>query len=639
MKSAPNETMKTIPLLVIDDEADLASIDTRGSYQTEDEILPDDYESPSVINGLIRDLLNKFDRKCYIAYTATPFANVLIPSDNYDPKLSNDLYPRDFIVDLPKPHGYFGAEELFGSANDTSEEGGGIDAIRIISENDLDHLQDYEVPHTMEKAILSFILAGAIRSYREKKDFPATMLIHINLRILDQLQLSNAVDIKFTELRDEWRYVRNGEIYDQLFNIWEEDFKHKINTQYHEGEIIFENLKNHISTFFESVQVRTINSASGEVLDYESEPNLKTIAIGGNKLSRGLTLEGLLISFFARRSIQYDTLLQMGRWFGFREGYEDLTRIYTTSELTRWFSDLADVEQSLREDMRIYKELHLSPLEVGMRVKAHPIMKVTGPSKRRFAQENIVSKSYSGLSSQTILFPFGNPELLASQAEHNYAVVKEFISQFGDCEFDKNRPIWYGISAEKIIDFLGKFNVVQNSHRFSSELMIPYIRESNESGELVKWNVAICSRGSFSEEMGDVDWGLKNIKINQINRSRILETDTVKAIVSPGDETMGLSLEELNNVNEYSREKNISKNRAARQIRSPSEGLILLYPISKYSGPNKEGNRRPLYKNTQDHYAKNLIGVAISFPYSNQTQPTQRYVVGTLPWRQEEDDL
>ena len=330
LENASEEAMRTIPLLVIDDEADLASVDTRGSYQTEDESLPDDYEPPSVINGLIRNLLSKFTHKAYVAYTATPFANVLIPLDNYDPRVSDDLYPRNFIANLPKPHGYFGAEELFGETDDTSGESG-LDVIRIISDDNLNDLQQRRIPLVLEKAILSFILAGATRAYREQKDFPATMLIHTNLRISEHQQLTAAVDEKFIELRDEWRYAKDGGIYDRLKELWDEDFRQIINEQYQKEMINFEDLKSHINTFFESVQVKMINSASGEVLDYEAEPNLKAIAIGGNKLSRGLTLEGLLISFFARRSTQYDTLMQMGRWFGFREGYEDLTRIYTTS--------------------------------------------------------------------------------------------------------------------------------------------------------------------------------------------------------------------------------------------------------------------------------------------------------------------
>lgn len=636
LENASEEAMRTIPLLVIDDEADLASVDTRGSYQTEDETLPEDYEPPSVINGLIRNLLSKFTHKAYVAYTATPFANVLIPSDNYDPRVSDDLYPRNFMVNLPKPHGYFGAEELFGETDDTSGESG-LDVIRIISDNDLNDLQQSRIPLVLEKAILSFILAGATRAYREKKDFPATMLIHTNLRISDHQKLTTAVDEKFTELRDEWRYAKDGGICDRLKELWDEDFKQVINEQYQEEVINFEDLKYPINTFFESVQIKMINSASGEVLDYEAEPNLKAIAIGGNKLSRGLTLEGLLISFFARKSSQYDTLMQMGRWFGFQEGHEDLTRIYTTSELTEWFSDLADVESELREDIRIYEEEHLTPLEVGMRIKAHPIMQVTSANKRRFASETTISQSYSGQSPQTIMFPLSKPEVLASQEDHNLLVVKEFLSQLGQHQFDKNRPIWFGISAEKIINFLEKFTVDQTARCFSSQLIIPYIKRCNESGELIKWSVGICGRESFDEEMNETDWGLRDIKINQISRSRIKDTDTLKAIVSPRDETIGLSTEDLEKVKEYSEEKAISQNTAARMVRSPTEGLILLYPISKHSKPEGEkGIRRPLYANSNDPLSKNLIGVAISFPFSPQLQPTKKYVVGTVPWRQSE---
>ncbi|MBU0727616.1 Z1 domain-containing protein [Patescibacteria group bacterium] len=197
LNTAPKEVMQTIPLMVIDDEADLASVDTRGSYQLEEEELPEDYEPPSVINGLIRNLLSKFYRKAYIAYTATPFANVLIPHDNYNLNLSDDLYPRDFIFDLPKPSCYFGAEELFGRMDDISEESmEGMDVIRHISDEDLVALQECRLPLVMEKAILSFVLAGAARKQRSSEDFPATMLVHISFRIYDQLQIHNVVEKK-----------------------------------------------------------------------------------------------------------------------------------------------------------------------------------------------------------------------------------------------------------------------------------------------------------------------------------------------------------------------------------------------------------------------------------------------------------
>ncbi|MBI2044929.1 Z1 domain-containing protein [Candidatus Pacearchaeota archaeon] len=642
LNSASEEIKRTLPLLVIDDEADLASIDTKGSYQAEDELLPEDYEAPSVINGLIRDLLNKFNRKAYIAYTATPFANILIPHDNYNPRFSDDLYPKNFIVNLPKPNEYFGAEELFGPMDYVSEdENEGLDVIRTVNDSNDFLLEQYSIMHPdMEKAILSFVLAGASRSYRSKKDFPATMLIHITLRTIKQEQLKEIVDRKFTEFKDEWRYNRKEKIYDQLRRIWGEDFLPVIQAKYPNKLINFKDIETNISTFFESVQIRSLNSVSGDsqALDYEKEPNLKLIAIGGNKLSRGLTLEGLLISFFTRRTKQYDTLMQMGRWFGFRGGYEDLTRIYTTPELSGWFSSLSQIEAELREDIKIYEELKLTPFEVGLRIKAHPVMQVTSPSKRRFANEVLISKTYRGLLSQTIKFPLNNLEVLSKREEENIAIVKKFLSELGELTgFHNERPFWKNVPAQKVIDFLNKFQTDESNLSFRPQLIIEYIKKLNEENELIKWTVAICGNKSYDSDLGDVDLGLK-IKINQINISQEEKNrNSLKGIVSQGDELIGLSSEKEDEVNNLIASTKIQKNNAARLIRDPSEGLILLYPISKNSKPHSK-NRIPLYEDPKDPLAKNLIGIAISFPEKSKIpQSDELYVIGTVPWRPEDE--
>ena len=170
LNRAPEDVRRNIPLLLIDDEADQASVDTRGTYQTEDEVPPADYEEPSVINGLIRDLLRLFSRKAYVAYTATPFANILIPHDTYDPQRQNDLYPRDFIVDLPGPDGYFGAEDLFGRFDPATGEILGLNIVRDVPDEDLQTLDTGNIPVSLEAAIIDFVLAGAARAQRGQTD-------------------------------------------------------------------------------------------------------------------------------------------------------------------------------------------------------------------------------------------------------------------------------------------------------------------------------------------------------------------------------------------------------------------------------------------------------------------------------------
>jgi hypothetical protein len=636
LNSAPSEVMRTIPIMVIDDEADLASVDTRGSYQGEDDPIPDNYEEPSKINQLIRDLLSRFHRKAYVAYTATPFANILIPHDAYDPKVSDDLYPRDFIIDLPKPSGYFGAEELFGRMNDSSEEQPeGLDIVRHISDEDLAALEKFELPTVMETAMLSFVLSGAARKYRSSSDFPSTMLIHIDSHIEPQTRIHDAIDKRFTQLKDEWRYDRNNGIRERFHELWKKDFLPVVRQHHPDKATDFAELEPHISSFFEAVRIKTINSDAGEVLDYQSDPTLKAIAIGGNKLSRGLTLEGLLVSFFVRRTVMYDTLMQMGRWFGFRAGYEDLTRIYTTPELDQWFSELAFVEYRLREDLQVFEEQQLTPLQVGMRIKTHPTMQVTSPLKRRFSSTTTIAQTYSGQVEQTFMFPLNRPDDLADQAEQNLLTVKEFLSHLGKPEISEKGPLWSAIKTHEIVEFLGKFVIDKCARNISLPLISAYIERQMSNGELVKWTVAVCGRESLDENLGEADWGLGATKIRQISRSRLRDTESLGVITSPNDESIGLSDEESKKAKSLI-EEGYSDNQAARRARSPTNGLILLYPISRHSRPIK-GNgvmRHPIYRDSNGPLARDLIGIAISFPHSAHPQPVEAYLTSlTLPWR------
>ncbi|MCF6153749.1 MAG: endonuclease [Candidatus Brocadia sp.] len=635
LDDAPEEVRRTIPLLVIDDEADQASMDTRGTYQTENEPLPDDYEEPSVINSLIRDLLRRFQRRAYVAYTATPFANILVPHDTFDPQVENDLYPKDFIVDLAKPDHYFGAEELFGRFDPvSSEQVGGLNIIRDVADEDLHSLEQEELPASVEISVIDFVLAGAARAHRGGGERPATMLVHVSRLIVEQQRMSDLIWHRFSELKDEWRYQRRHGIRERLQARWEEEFRPVTRASHLERDVSFEQIEPHVGPFFEAVQVRVVNSATGEVLDYEREPGLKAIAVGGNRLSRGLTLEGLLISFFVRQSIMYDTLMQMGRWFGYRSGYEDLTRIYTTAELAGWFSDLAFVEHQLREDLEVYENQGLTPYQVGMRIWQHPAMQVTSPLKRRFATATIISQTYAEQLVQTFKFPLRRPDDLAVQAEENLLTVRNFLTGLGMPQWEINGPVWSGVSPDAILEFLRRYSVDVQARSISPPLICAYIERQVELGELVRWTVAVLGRGNQDRTLGEALWNISGGHIWQVSRSRLGNTDSVRAIVSPGDEAVGLSLDARARMQEYLQQGE-TENRAARRSRPPEEGLIMLYPISRFSGYDLQpgGIRRPLYDDPADPRARDLIGLAISFPTSAHPQHVEAYLEGTVGWR------
>lgn len=643
LDSAPEDVRRTLPVLVIDDEADQASVDTRGSYQAEGEPLPDDYEEPTVINRLIRDLLRKFQRRAYVAYTATPFANILIPHNTYDPRFEIDLYPKDFIVDLPKPDGYFGAEEQFGRFDtDTNGSVGGLDIIRNVSEAELNDLKlNGTLPGSLEVAMLDFVLSGAARAYRraqqEQGDFPATMLLHGSHLVLRQIEMAGLIGQRFSELRDEWRYQRNQGILQRLEERWENEFRPVTTDSFPLRDATFSQIEVFIGPFFEAVQIRVINSRTGEVLDYEREPYLKTIAVGGNRLSRGLTLEGLLTSYFFRSTAMYDTLMQMGRWFGFRAGYEDLTRIYMTSDLSSWFSDLALVEYEIRQDIRMYEALNVTPTELGTRILGHPAMLVTSRLKQRFSRTIIVNQSYSSQVMQTFRFPFQKPDELYRLLETNLGTTRKLISMQGNPSWQNQIPLWQGVSPDAIIEFIQNYQVdVDIARNINPQALISYIQRQNELGELTTWKVAIRGRETEEPTLGSLDFGLVR-PIPMISRNRLAsDPDSLGIITNPGDEEIGLSAEQLERAAELRQSTGQAVNPVSRLVRPATEGLLLIYPVSRFSGYERtpRQSRRRMYENPNDSLSRDVICYAISFPKSDRAQVLRgEYVLGTVDWR------
>jgi hypothetical protein len=642
--SASEDIRKELPALFIDDESDQASVDTRGSYQNEDAFDPDapDYEPPAVINGLIRELVQVFSRRAYVAYTATPFANILIPHDTYDGQAGEDLYPKDFFIDLPKPTGYFGTEEFFGRFDPATEESiQGLDVFRSVpDEQVLALMQNNEVTATLEEALNAFFLGGAARALRGKPDAPCTMLVHTSQRIAEQGPTKILIEARFREIRDEWRYDRKGGIRKRLKDLWDRDFVRT--SQSVDGRPVhkFEEVEAHLGPFLDAVCVREINSEAGEVLDYESEPNLKAIAIGGNKLSRGLTLEGLLVSYFARRSPQYDTLLQMCRWYGYRAGYEDLTRIYTTGDLAGWFSDLALVEHRLRQDMQVYEHMPgLRPYDVGMRILQHPTMQVTSGLKRRFTTSTQISQSYSGALEQTFKFPLKSEERLSLLCERNRLAAQALLKRINSpSEITDFGPLWADVSAAEVVGFLRSFYVDPDAGGLSPELMAAWIEQQNLEGDLVNWTIVVRGRDSENKKLGRANWLPDGMRpVWNLARTRIIGSNSLGVITTPGDEEFGLSDEELQLAKKKLKDGEFSdRNTAARRTRRSSCALLILYPISRYSGHDGSAggkSREPIYADPDGPTARDLIGMAVSFPATKKVRPAEAYLEGTSRWR------
>jgi hypothetical protein len=645
----------SLPVLIIDDEADQASINTGGNRPPlEDlaDLAADDLEGedreeeldPSVINGLIRQLIGSFGRVSYVAYTATPFANVLINHEAVDREVLDDLYPRDFIISLPRPTGYVGADRLFGRgalAGET-EEVTGLDVIELVPDLDVDMLSPVsgtqafapDLPPSLRTAFLDYVLAIAGRAQRRGDlDFPSSMLVHSHHRTYVQNRIADRVRAHLDELRQQWRYDRDS-IRPALRDRWEDRFRTVVRAVNPSRDVPFEQIEEFINRLFrDPLTVLVLNSDSEDVLDYEADPTLKAVLVGGNRLSRGLTLEGLLVSYFVRTSMYFDTLLQMGRWFGFREEYVDLTRLWTTVELAGLFRDLALAEEELRREIARYEREGVTPVDFGPRIRCHPAMLVTAPAK--MGSGRVVAVSYAGQLVQTVNFRLDSAEWL----ERNLEATRRFLSALGPPpEIEGGRLIWSGVDWQRVDAFLAEYQTDPRNTRIDARLLRDYVARQVREGELVRWSVCVVGQ-SRASALGDEDLYVSgHAAIHTIGRAQLRDyPGSIGTLVNPatragepgsGDEEVGLSREQQVRARSQV-SPDLTLGEALRSERNPAEGLLLVYPVSRRSQPRGDsGTRIPLFENPERD-GRTVIGVVLVFPVS-RSDATIEYVEGSV---------
>jgi len=637
-----------VPVLVIDDEADLASINTRGNRAPRElvDLNADDYEGdevtedeldPSVINKRVRLLLRLFARRSYVAYTATPFANVLIDPDAIDVTAGEDLYPRDFIISLPRPPGptYVGTERLFGrdtvpgDADDAETEG--MDVVEMVPDIDIDLLVPPRgraagfvptVPDSLRRALLDYVLAAAAHLHRAGEDVPCTMLIHTDQRRAMQNPLAADIDAELALIRQQWRYDRD-EILPRMRSLWNENFNRRTAAIDLNLCVPFEALEERLDELLrEGIPVRVLNQDTQHTIDFDAEPTLKAVLVGGNKLSRGVTIDGLLVSYYVRETLYYDTLLQMGRWFGYRGEYIDLTRIYSTELLMQCFHDLATAEEELRREIGLYEKRGVTPLQFAPRVRTHPVMLVTAKNKMRDAET--VQQSYGGKLVQTLRFRFNDPSWL----DQNLEATRRFLGGLGRPSADGQRPCWTDIGAAQVQRYLDELRVVDTA-RTDMPTVQRYISEQVRHGELTRWRIVVCSPDRGREDLGGEDLAIQDFgPVPTMNRSRLSnDPSSVGIITSPDDETFGLSRADIQDAEDRSRAGEFpTRGDAYRAKRPKEEGLLLIYPISRYSTPGANAKNRIRLFDDPDR-GRTVIGVAISFPAS-ESAATVEYVTG-----------
>jgi hypothetical protein len=570
--------VSNLPLLVIDDESDQASVDT-GEQEFDGDGIADPNHEPKAINGRIRKILHLFAKSAYVGYTATPFANIFIHRRNVTREEGDDLFPQSFIVNLAAPSNYVGPSKVFGVLTPDGRDGG-LPLARTISDHvELNqrgkespeswmpskhkgsHLPYYKgvdsVPPSLREAIYAFVLACAVREIRGQGAEHSSMLVHVTRLNAIQVAVHRQVSDVVTGVRQRiTRRVDHEGLLAELKALWEGDFvptsemiKAAIREQdgpmpVPEWEAVLDKLADVLS----DIQVRMVNGTAKDALDY-AEPRakgLRIIAIGGDKLARGLTLEGLSVSYFVRATKMYDTLMQMGRWFGYRPGYIDLCRLYTSVELVEWFEHIADASEELRDEFDMMAESGATPSEYGLKVQSHPVLLVTSPLKMRTTKN--LQLSFSGDSVETVSL-YRSRDM---QKRNLDAVNKLILAMGSPTEPDPIRMrggvrsdwdgthLWNNVSYDKILGFLQDYSTHPEARKVNSNLLTEFVQKmAVDAHELTSWTVVVLNGGEGKryEFAGGVV--IKNMPERKPD-PLIADRYSIGRLLSPRDEAIDL---------------------------------------------------------------------------------------------------
>lgn len=481
-----SQQIANVPMLMIDDEADNASINTNK---------PD--IDPTRTNSEIRRILKLFRKRCYVGYTATPFANIFINPDSADEMLNDDLFPRDFIYCLDAPTNYFGAHHVF------VDEEKSRTILRNIDDAEscfpLTHkTKDFsvsDIPLSLKKAIHVFIVGKAVRILRGQGNRHASMMVNVSRFVSVQRQVREIISFYLETLARSVRYNHSLSTADALKNDGMQDLKATYDDEFSTLNEKWPEIQRVLSDAIDAIKLYVVNSKSDEGLDYkkaeDSNESLTALAIGGLSLSRGLTLEGLMVSYMYRNTKMYDTLMQMGRWFGYRGGYEDLCKVYLSEESQGWYEHISDATEELRNNVIQMRRDGLSPKQFGLYVRAHEdALTVTALNKMRDTETRPLQKSFNGKLIETHIVPAA--EEVTAQ---NQALLRKLYASLENQHQRSKQSVdgailWGSVSWEVIDDFLSKYRVhrVMQSDKISA---LDYLRKI--SGKYPEVDVAFIS--------------------------------------------------------------------------------------------------------------------------------------------------
>lgn len=617
--------ISSVPMLLIDDEADNASVNVSKND-----------DSPSAINDRIRKLLDSFDRNVYLGYTATPFANIFIDPDSKDAMEREDLFPRDFIISLDAPTNYVGASRIFPDSGDLHGTLTTVDDhVDLLPEKHKISYPLTQIPESLKEAVRTFVLARAIRVLRGQDKNHSSMLVNASRFNEVQTKLTGLVSDLMSTIRSactghaglpEGDALRDPEM-NRLHEAW---------INHYEGQVpeTWRDVQTALVRAAGPIEVRKVNSKSPDKLDYRRYKNegLHVIAIGGFALSRGFTLEGLTVSYFLRNSMMYDTLLQMGRWFGYRDGYADVCRIFMTEEAIDWYAHISDAIDELRDEFNRMERAGARPVDFGLKVRAHPeSLIVTARNKMRSGQKVNHSVSLAGKLIETT-------RLRTDAIPSNRKVLSDLLIALSDLsEPDHSNEfgyLWSDMAAAPLVrNFVARF---QNHDDVSlitqAEPVNAYIK-AREYDELARWDICLFSLPTgekASESFGPYTPSTQSRaslwKRSPSGIEYIAVSGKALRVGGRGQVKAGMSPEQINAAERSWKSSGKTSDIPDRcYIEQRTRPLLMLHVLDVWDKEKDKEKKNP-------PAAASVVAWGIAFPKTGLSATEVTYVVNTTWW-------
>jgi hypothetical protein len=571
-----------IPTLVIDDESDQAGLNT---------LSPDRRDSSgsrerTKTNRAIVGLLGLFPRGQYVGYTATPYANALVDLED-----AQDLFPRDYILSLDRPKDYMGVSDFFDATlvSDDVPPGDFSYKENAFIRDASDDTKAAPYADAIERALASFVLAGAVKLFRAHVDPKRysfrhhTMLVHTGSQIARHEQDRADVEAAFQACA----FSTPGGL-TKLRQLWEEDYS-KVSAAQGAGEVTPEDfgaLTVHIGACLDRLQggpsILVLNQDSEDAPDF-THGRVWCVVVGGNKLSRGYTIEGLTVSYYRRVANQADTLMQMGRWFGFRKGYRDLVRVFIGRSEGHHEVDLVDLfkqaclmEEDFRADIRRYAPMlpRIKPVQIP------PLISLAGdlqPTSRNKMWNAVVKSRNYGDRWSMPTRPTSDASKMKANEDAAWRLISHsgqdpLLKKLGGRYSDGKNRIWNALVAvtptTALIDFLAAYQWLDDSPSGDVALQREFLAEQNHG--IVEWLI-IAPQMMTKSSVGP-EWR----KIFKVKHRQRLPNGRFQLFGEPDHRAVAEFLVGKRELSEPSLSAALED---TASLRKAQRGVILIYPV------------------------------------------------------------